>query len=121
MESCYSGVTPLYGFLEQALTDLEAFHIFAAIKQLEAFVFHFQEDVAPCKNMGDDVAAIEAWAQVFKQPKTLATSVAKHYMFHKKAVKADISAVRSDWGNKSYFSVGKDAADLVTVLIGPIE
>ena len=42
-------------------------------------------------------------------------------MFHKKAVKADISAVRSDWDNKSYFSVGKDAADLITVLMGSIE
>jgi len=42
-------------------------------------------------------------------------------MFHKKAVKADISAVRSDWDNKSYFSVGKDAADLLTVLVGPME
>ena len=49
METCYSGVTPLYGFLETALTDIESFHIFGAIKQLEAFVFHFQEDVAPCK------------------------------------------------------------------------
>ena len=42
-------------------------------------------------------------------------------MLHKKAVKADITAVRTDWANKSYFSVGKDAADLVTVLIGSIE
>ena len=42
-------------------------------------------------------------------------------MFHKKAVKADISAVRSDWDNKSYFSVGKDTADLLTVLVGPME
>ena len=66
MEACYTGVTPLYGYLEQALADLEKFHIFAAIKQFEAFVFHFQEDVAPCTHMSDDVAEIEAWAQAFK-------------------------------------------------------
>ena len=71
--------------------------------------------------MSDDVAAIEAWAQIFKTPKTLATTVAKHYLVHKKAVTADITAVRTDWTNKSYFSVGKDAADLVTVLMGSIE
>lgn len=120
-ESCYAGVTPLYGFLETALTDLESFHIFGAIKSLEAFVFHFQEDVAPCTHMSDDVAAIEAWAQVFKSPKTLAANVAKHYMLHKKAVTADITAVKTDWAAKSYFSTGKDAADLITVLIGSIE
>jgi hypothetical protein len=121
METCYSGVTPLYGFLETALTDIESFHIFSAIAQFESFVFHFQEDVAPCKAMSDDVAAIEAWAQIFKSPTTLATTVAKHYMLHKKAVTADITAVRTDWANKSYFSTGKDAADLVTVLMGSIE
>jgi len=121
MESCYAGVTPLYGFLETALTDLESFHVIAAIKNIEAFVFHFQEDVAPCEHMSDDVAAIEAWAQIFKTPKTLATTVAKHYLVHKKAVTADITAVRTDWTNKSYFSVGKDAADLITVLMGSIE
>lgn len=121
MESCYAGVTPLYDFLEQALKDLEAFHIFAAIKQLESFVYHFQLDVAPCENMSDDVAAIEAWAQIFKEPKTLASTVAKHYLLHKRAVKADETAITTDWANKSYFSVGKDAADLVTVLVGSIE
>merc|ERR1712045_951305 len=72
--------------------------------------------------VGDNhLTEMEAWAQVFKQPKSLATTVAKHYLLHKKAVTADITAVRADWDNKSYFSVGKDAADLVTVLVGPIE
>lgn len=121
MEACYSGVTPLYGYLEAALADLEAFHIFSAGKQLEAFVSHFQEDVAPCKMMSDDIAAIEAWATIFKEPKTLAETVAKHYLLHKGTVKTDTAAVRADWANKSYFSVGKDAADLITVLVGSIE
>ena len=103
------------------MTDIEQFKIFKAVEQLESFVYHFQMDVAPCTQMGDDIAAIEQWAQIFKSPKTLALKVSKHYMLHKKAVKADITAVRTDWANKSYFSVGKDAADLVTVLIGSIE
>jgi len=41
MESCYSGVTPLYGFLETALTDLESFKIVSAVKSLKAFVSNF--------------------------------------------------------------------------------
>ena len=121
MEACYAGVTPLYGFLETALTDLEAMHIIAAIKNIEAFVYHLKVDLQPCEHMSEDVQAIETWAEAFKQPKSLATTVAKHYLLHKRAVKADITAVRADWTAKSYFSVGKDAADLVTVLVGPIE
>ena len=121
MESCYSGVTPLYENLHAALKDLEAFHIFGAIKQFELFVYNFQVDVAPCTMMQDDIQAIESWATIFKDPKQLATTVSKHYLLHKRAVKTDITAVETDWANKSYFSTGKDAADLLTVLIGPIE
>ena len=121
MESCYAGVTPLFDDLEMALKDIEAFHIFAALKQFEKFVYSFQTDVAPCEAMQDDIAAIEAWAQIFKNPTELVSTATKHYLLHKKAITADIDAVKADYAAKSYFSVGKDAADLLTVLVGPIE
>ena len=41
--------------------------------------------------MGDDVAAIEAWAQIFTEPTTLASTVAKHWLFHGSQIKADIA------------------------------
>ena len=71
--------------------------------------------------MSADVDAIELWAQAFKHPKTLSARVATHYALHKKAVKADIASYRSDMAIKAYFNMGIDAADLVTILIGPIE
>jgi inactivated superfamily I helicase len=121
MESCYQGVQPLWTHLEAALKDVESFHLLGAMKEFEAFVYHFQEDVAPCMAMSEDVAAIEAWAQIFKNPTSLVSTATKHYLLHKKAVTADITAVKADYANKSYFSVGKDAADLLTVLVGPIQ
>ena len=121
MKTCYASTHPLYDMLDAAFMSIEAWHFLTAIKELENFVYHFQEDVAPCKSMSEDIAAIELWAQAFKSPKTLAASVAKHYVLHKRAVTKDIAAVRTDWAAKSYFSTGKDAADLVTVLVGSIE
>lgn len=121
MEACYAGVTPLMQDLELALKDIEAFHIFAALKEFEKFVYSFQVDVAPCHAMSDDIAAIEQWSKIFKEPATLVSTATKHYLLHKKAITADIAAVKADYAAGSYFSVGKDAADLLTVLVGPIE
>jgi len=71
--------------------------------------------------MGDDVTAIEKWAAVFKHPKDLIPSATKHYLMHKKAITADIAAVKADWAANSFFATGKAAADLITILVGPIE
>ena len=120
-EACYAGVSPLEGYLSAALSDLEQFHIIAAMKQFEEFVYHFQLDVAPCHNMGDDVAAIEAWAQIFKSPTSLVSTATKHYLLHKKAIKADIASIHTDMDASDYFKTGEEAADILTILLGPIE
>jgi hypothetical protein len=121
MEACYAGVTPLMTYAEAAFKDIEAFHIFAAMKQLEEMVYHFQLDIAPCTNMGDDIQEIEQWAAIFKQPKALVSQATKHYLLHKKAITTDIATVKADWSAASYFAAGRAAADLVTVLVGPMQ
>ena len=70
--------------------------------------------------MSDDIAEIESWASAFTSPATLIPEVTKHYLLHKKAVSADIAAIKADWDAGSFFATGKDAADLLTVLI-PME
>lgn len=84
-------------------------------------VYHFQLDIAPCTNMGDDIQEIEQWAAIFKQPKALVSQATKHYLLHKKAITTDIATVKADWGAASYFAAGRAAADLVTVLVGPMQ
>merc|ERR1712060_650781 len=120
-EACYAGVQPLEGFLMNALNDLEQFHIIAAMKEFEKFVYHFQLDVAPCHHMSDDVAAIEAWAQIFKNPTQLVETATKHYLLHKKHIKTDIADIKADQAASEYFKTGEEAADILTILLGPIE
>ena len=61
-EACYSGVAPLEQYLMAALKDVEAFHLIKAMKQFEMFVYHLQQDVAPCENLSGDIQKIEQWA-----------------------------------------------------------
>ena len=64
--------------------------------------------------------AIEKWAAIFKNPRELAETVSKHYLFHKKQIQTDVAALEADWGTGLYFRAGVDLADLMTVAIGPI-
>ena len=120
-EACYSGVAPLEQYLMAAIKDVEAFHLIKAMKQFELFVYNLQTDVAPCENMSGDIQKIEQWAQIFKSPKDLLTNATKHYLLHKGTITTDITNTKSDFEAKSYFKTGKDAADLLTVLVGPIQ
>jgi len=71
--------------------------------------------------MGDDITAIEAWAQIFTDPARLSATIAKHYAFHKGEINADIATLEADWDATNYFKAGDDLADLMTVAIGPIQ
>ena len=110
-------------YVEAFLKDLEQFHIIDAFKNLEKFVYHLQLDAEPCQsaNLQDDMAAIKAWAEIFKEPSSLVEKLGKHWLLHQHAIKKDIAAEKADWAAKNYFKAGADIADAVTLAVGPIE
>jgi len=71
--------------------------------------------------MKDDLAAIKQWTAIFKDPTALVKTVTKNYLFHQKAIKADIAAVKTDWAADNFFKAGKDIADIAVKAIGPIK
>jgi hypothetical protein len=73
-----------------------------------------------CKNMGDDLTAIEQWASIFRDPAKLAKHLATHYALHKGQITTDIQTLETDWDAQNYFKAGTDLADLATLAIGPI-
>ena len=93
LKARYAGVTHLYKHLETALKNLYALYIIAAIQNIEALVYHLKVEIATCAHMSEDAQTIETWAEVSQQPKSLAATIAKHYLPYKRAEKADISAV----------------------------
>ena len=46
--------------------------------------------------MGDDIAAIEAWAKNFTNVKSLIPTLTKRFLFHKKEIEADIATLKTD-------------------------
>jgi len=83
-------------------------------------ILQIPQALSTCEGMGDDLSTIEQWASIFKNPKKLSTTVAKHYAFHKSEIQGDITSVETDWDAKSFFKSGEDLAALLTVAIGPI-
>jgi hypothetical protein len=77
--------------------------------------------VQGCNNLGNDMADIMAWAEVFKHPVKLGKKVSKNWVFHGVEAKKDIAKEKSDWANKDYFKSGEDVADIMTLLVGPVE
>lgn len=74
-----------------------------------------------CPGVSTDIAAIESWAAIFKDPSALVSTVTKHFLFHKKEITADLDALKADWANDLYWKSGVDLADTLTLAVGPIE
>ena len=67
--------------------------------------------------MDDDIAAIESWATIFTTPETLAKTVGKNWLLHRRTIKADLAKEQSDWSSGSYFQAGVDTAMALTEAI----
>ena len=67
-QTCFQSSSELVHYAESFISELENLKIIAAFEDFEKFLYHFQLDVQPCENVSDDVAAIEQWAAIFKEP-----------------------------------------------------
>ena len=46
--------------------------------------------------------------------------ISKHYVLHRKVIKADISHEKADWAAGNFFNAGADMADIATLALGPM-
>lgn len=67
--------------------------------------------------MSDDISTIEAWAKNFADVKSLAPTLTKHFLLHKKAIEADIATLKTDANDQEWFATGEEIADIVTILL----
>ena len=124
IEACVEGGELLSAEIRTGIADIKHGGLeydLDAVFQFGLMVMQVPHALKTCESMGDDIAAIEQWAQIFKNPKELAARVSKHYLLHKKQIKTDVAALEADWSQALYFRAGVDLADLMTVAVGPIE
>ena len=124
IEACFQGGELMYDEIDRALYDIEMggwdYDVQAAL-EFALVGLQVPQAISTCKNMDEDIAAIESWATIFLHPTQLAATVSKHWLFHKNEIKADIAAMESDWATGQYFNAGVDLADTLTLAVGPIE
>lgn len=120
MRTCMTDVDPLVNDAKAALADIKAGHVIKGIEDMGDIIFMLPDAVASCSGMEDDIAAIEEWAAIFKQPTHLAKVVSKNWLFHGTEVKKDIADQEADWAAEKFFESGNDAANVLTTLIGAV-
>ena len=121
LETCYNDDAGSFVMVENAIKALEAGDDKTFIADIGEFVASLPQDVADCKAASVDLKAIESWASIFTNRTQLIATISKHYLLHKKAIKADIGTFKSDWVAGEYFQAGDILADLLTIAVGPIE
>lgn len=93
----------------------------AALAEIHTIVGQLGNDLSDCKGMTTDVAAIKSWSKKFDSKTDLIATVTKNFLFHKKAITADIHAEKAELAAAQYYQAGATLADTATLALGPIE
>lgn len=120
IEACYQGGEQIVTDTKTALGDFTSGDFFKGIKDAGTAWNEVGSAMTTCKGMDEDIAAIEAWAQIFTEPTKLAKTVGKRWLLHGRTIKKDIAQEESDWSAGNYFDAGKDTALALTEAVGPI-
>jgi len=124
IEGCYSESLNFESRVKQAITDFKHggtdYEIQGAL-EIALAALEIPIALNACESMSDDLHAIGSWATAFEDVTTLAATVTKHFLLHKKLILADIQTLKTDWADADYFTAGVDAANLLTIAVGPIE
>ena len=118
---CYKSTEPLFHYVQDAVEDIKEKKWLQVVEQVKLFMTNFKKDLEPCKNMSDDVQAIEHFFEKFEDPLALAKEVLVNFEQHKDDITKDMELIKSDWGAEKYFETGRATADLVVAVIGPFE
>ena len=106
LDTCFTGGQ---GFIEEirtALLDIEAGDYIKGVGDFGVLVNDFPEALSNCKNMSQDIAAIEDWAAVFTEPQALMQQIFNNYMSHSGDIMASISKEKADWAAGEYYKAG---------------
>lgn len=123
IEACYGGSKDITREITTAISEFKAGgwnNITQGVLNVLLAALQIPQELSACK-LGDDITAIEEWAQVFTNKTKLISTVSKHYLFHKSEVQADLTKLEADYAAAEFFHTGEDIADLMTVLVGPIK
>ena len=80
-------------------------------------MMEMQTSLSTCTDLGEDLAAIKEWGEVFKDPMELGKRVMNNYLLYGTQIMANINQERQDWKTQSWFNAGLNTAAVLNLLI----
>ncbi len=92
LHTCMKDIDPIIKDAQKALEDIKSGKVVAGIKDVGDILWLLPDAVSGCTDPGikTDIAAIEAWAAIFKQPIKLSKIVGKNWLMHGTEIKKNI-------------------------------
>ena len=94
IETCWTGGVEIEQEILTSVHDFKAGgwnYITQGALNVVLAALQIPQELHACTSMQDDLKAIADWASVFTSEAALISTVTKHFLLHKKAVKADIA------------------------------
>ena len=118
---CMEDVDPLLQDAKIVLDDIKHLKFIKAGEEVGQIIWDLPDAFTSCTGMDDDIAAIEEWAEIFKQPIKLSKIVSKNWLLHGVEIKEQITNGKTAFDSGEYFDAGEDAANAIVDLVGPIK
>ena len=120
IQTCIQGGATLEADAQKLVADLTAHSTFHAARDGKKLMNDFNEALANCQGMDEDLARINAWADIFTDPLRLSATLSKNWLVHAYGVGRKVQAEVDDWADFRYFEAGEDTADALVLLLGPV-
>jgi len=119
IDSCITDAEQLEAMVKVAIGDFEAGGLSNYVQAIEEIGLVLQAvpaDLKDCKDVQNDITAIEAWAKALT-PMTILDNALANF----RGIFTDVQDVQSDINGGNMFQAGEDIADIISLVAGPVQ
>ena len=81
----------------------------------------FNIEITDCKTgVEEDLVKIEGWGAGWGSPTSIIQTLVKNIVHHGIGIRKEFALAKDDFSAGKYFEAGKDAAQIVTLILGPV-
>lgn len=119
LETCLKVSDDLVNEAKKIIGEFSAKEVIHAIEDIGTLASMLPPALTTCKDMDEDIAKIEAWAQIWTHPAHLLERVGKNWILYHFQLHHDMKAISADWKNGDYFMSGEDTGDFLSKIFTP--
>lgn len=119
IDNCITDAANLEAMVKTAIGDFQQgglTNYIQAIKEVGLILQAVPSDISDCKNVSQDITAIEAFAKALT-PMTILDNAVSNFQ----GIVSDVSKIESDINSGNMMQAGEDIADIISLVAGPVE